>query len=41
MYEKPLLTGILSIICFQTKENALAVVAGIALGEIIRHILKI
>ena len=40
MYEKPLLTGILSIICFQTKENALVVVAGIALGEIIRHILK-
>ena len=39
MYEKPVLVGILSILCFQTKENGLVVVAGIALGQIVRHIL--
>lgn len=40
MYDKPLLVGILSIYCFQTKENGLVIVAGIALGEIVRHILS-
>lgn len=39
MYDKPLLVGILSIYCFQTKENGLVIVAGIALGQIVRHIL--
>lgn len=39
MYDKPLLVGISSIYCFQTKENGLVIVAGIALGEIVRHIL--
>ncbi len=39
LYEKSLLAGLLSIICFQTKENGIVIVAGIALGEIVRHIL--
>lgn len=39
MYDKPVLAGIMCIYCFQTKENGLVIVAGIALGEIVRHIL--
>lgn len=39
MYDKWLLAGLLSVLCFQIKENALVIIAGIAIGEMIRCIL--
>lgn len=38
MYNKPILTGIFSIMCFQTKETGLVLVGGLALGAIVQHI---
>ena len=34
MYDKPLLVGILSIYCFQTKENGLVIVAALHWGRL-------
>lgn len=36
VYDKAVHAGILSLFCFQTKETGLVIVAGIAVGEIIR-----